>query len=116
MTSLFTRRLFLKRAPLAAVAVALPTAVAAEAFDPLAALVDRHVALWEACPDGAAGQAAWNRNVDALAEEMGRTAPTTTRGAIAGLRHVEWFCERWETTDNEQRILRNCIDFLEREG
>lgn len=112
MTSLFTRRLFLKRAPLAAAAVALPAAVAVGAFDPLAALIDRHVALWEACPDDAAGQAAWNRSVDAPAEEMGRTAPTTKQGVIAGLRHVEWFSDRWGTTDNELRILRNCIDFL----
>ena len=82
----------------------------------LAALIDRHVTLWEAYPDDPAEQPVWNRSVDALAEEMGRTAPTTKRGAIAGLRHVEWFGERWATTDNEQRILRNCIDFLAGEG
>lgn len=117
MTHAMNRRQVIAGTVLAA-AAALPVtaAVAVGIEDPIIALVDRHVTLWEECPDDPAGRAAWNRNVDALTEEMGRTAPTSKRGAIAGLRHVEWVCERWGTTDHEQLILRNCIDFLEREA
>lgn len=94
-------------------AVALPAAAAMEATkDPLTTLLERHHVLWEACPDDPSGLSEWNRSIEALADEMGRTAPTTKRGALAGLRHLEWFCETWAITDHEQRMMRNCIDFL----
>lgn len=94
-------------------AVALPAAAAMAATkDPLTALLERHHVLWEACPDDPSGLSEWNRSVDALTKEMGRTAPTTKRGAIAGLCYLEWFCATWAITDHEQRMMRNCIDFL----
>jgi len=83
--------------------------------DPLEVLLAEHTALWNRHPGGGdpVADREWNARVDEIEEQMASTAPTTKRGAIAGLRYVEWASERWVGGEGELRLLRHCINFLE---
>lgn len=120
MNKVFTRRLFLKRAPTAVAAVALPTA-SAVAFhaDPVTDLVDRYIDLWPRCPTSdfdEAANARWSDEVSALEAEIAATMPTTRAGALSVLRFLA-FKMRDNAVDGEMSdALAASIAILAREG